>query len=327
MRRVYTIILGTLAGLLLLLALFCQIVANSNMALDAWLAHILKDLESQCVKVDSAAPLPENEGCLVSVRGTLRLVNCPVLEDKLLGVRKRTVALDRWTLLYSDDVYDGHNPHQEKIELPSGLKVQPLHQKAPADWTLGGFRIHWMGRGDSLFEGVGIPLAEMNPVPEVLQEATPNKMELSYAGPMKLWATYSQMRETIETTFFGMQRGNEIVPYHYTIPRSHAVGPLLESIIWDDETMSEEEIDIMGCDSLDSLLDSVLPYRRDEKLSGIVYDFCIMLGVGGTLLAMLLLAVMLRFCLHRRVGPCMLYVGGGMLLLTLLNIWNAHWVW
>ena len=39
------------------------------------------------------------------------------------------------------------------------------------------------------------------------------------------------------------------------------------------------------------------------------------------------LAVQLRFCLRRRVWPSMLCVGGGMLLLTLLNYWNAHWIW
>ena len=48
----------------------------------------------------------------------------------------------------------------------------------------------------------------------------------------------------------------------------------------------------------------------------------------GTLAGLLLLlAVQLRFCLHHRVWPCMLYVGGGMLLLTLLKYWNAHWIW
>ena len=39
-----------------------------------------------------------------------------------------------------------------------------------------------------------------------------------------------------------------------------------------------------------------------------------------------LLAVTL-LCLRRRKARWMLYVGGGMLLLTALNIWNAHWVW
>ena len=53
--------------------------------------------------------------------------------------------------------------------------------------------------------------------------------------------------------------------------------------------------------------------------------FAIILGALAGLL--LLLAVELRFCLRRRVWPCMLYVGGGMLLLTLLNYWNAHWIW
>ena len=53
--------------------------------------------------------------------------------------------------------------------------------------------------------------------------------------------------------------------------------------------------------------------------------FTIILGALAGLL--LLLAVQLRFCLRRRVWPCMLYVGGGMLLLTLLNYWNAHWIW
>ena len=53
--------------------------------------------------------------------------------------------------------------------------------------------------------------------------------------------------------------------------------------------------------------------------------FTIILGTLAGLL--LLLAVQLRFCLHRRVWPCMLYVGGGMLLLTLLKYWNAHWIW
>lgn len=40
-----------------------------------------------------------------------------------------------------------------------------------------------------------------------------------------------------------------------------------------------------------------------------------------------LLGVMLRFCLRSRVWPSMLYVGGGMLLLTLLSNQDAFWVW
>ena len=47
----------------------------------------------------------------------------------------------------------------------------------------------------------------------------------------------------------------------------------------------------------------------------------------GTLAGLLRLLAVTLLCKHRRVWPCMLYVGGGMLLLTLLNIWNAHWIW
>lgn len=42
---------------------------------------------------------------------------------------------------------------------------------------------------------------------------------------------------------------------------------------------------------------------------------------------MVLLAVRRRCCQRRRVSPYVLYVGAGMLLLTLLGIWNAYWIW
>lgn len=49
--------------------------------------------------------------------------------------------------------------------------------------------------------------------------------------------------------------------------------------------------------------------------------------IFGALAGRLLLLALTLLCLRRRVWPCMLYVGGGMLLLTLLNYWNAHWIW
>lgn len=48
---------------------------------------------------------------------------------------------------------------------------------------------------------------------------------------------------------------------------------------------------------------------------------------AGTLLGMVLLAVRRRYSQRRRVTPYVLYVGAGMLLLTLLGIWNAFWIW
>ena len=52
--------------------------------------------------------------------------------------------------------------------------------------------------------------------------------------------------------------------------------------------------------------------------------FAIILGALAGLLPLLAVTLL---CLRRRVWPCMLCVGGGMLLLTLLNYWNAHWIW
>ena len=42
---------------------------------------------------------------------------------------------------------------------------------------------------------------------------------------------------------------------------------------------------------------------------------------------MVLLAVRRRYSQRHRVSPYVLYVGAGMLLLTLLGIWNAFWIW
>ena len=51
---------------------------------------------------------------------------------------------------------------------------------------------------------------------------------------------------------------------------------------------------------------------------------CHHLGNAGGLLPLLAVTLL---CLRRRKARWMLYVGGGMLLLTALNIWNAHWIW
>ena len=196
MKRAYNIILGTLAGLLLLAALAGVLCMNYYLAQIALVEHMAADIEEQVVVVDSVAPLTllENEGRLVRV------------------------------------------------------------------WR-------------------------------------------EHEGPQ-----------------MGMQSGGRLVPYRYRVPRSYALGSLLQDY--------PEEVEMLG---------EYYPYSEEDwpfefpinnnlfpkRVNVSVSAICI---AAGTLLGMVLLAVRRRYCQRRRVSPYVLYVGAGMLLLTLLGIWNAYWI-
>lgn len=196
MKRVYNIILGALAGLLLLAALAGVLCMNYYLAQIALVEHIEADIEEQVVVVDSVAPLTllENEGRLVRV---------------------------------------------------------------------------W--REDE--------------------------------GPQ-----------------MGMQSGGRLVPYRYRVPHSYALGSLLQDY--------PDEVEVLGAYSPygDYDLPFDFPAATDlfsTRLNVSISAVCI---AAGTLLGMVLLAVRRRYCQRRRVSPYVLYVGAGMLLLTLLGIWNAFWI-
>ena len=89
MKRGFAIILGILAGIMLLLALAGQLVLQLTEAEMAYADRINQELLSQFTTVDSAVPLPENEGKPVRVCGKVEIVSfeSDELVDKLLGVR------------------------------------------------------------------------------------------------------------------------------------------------------------------------------------------------------------------------------------------------
>lgn len=89
MKRGFAIILGILAGIILLLALAGQLVLQLTEAEMAYADRINQELLSQFTTVDSAVPLPENEGKPVRVCGKVEIVSfeSDELVDKLLGVR------------------------------------------------------------------------------------------------------------------------------------------------------------------------------------------------------------------------------------------------
>lgn len=320
MRRFFTIALGALAGVLLLLALVFLAVSNHYMAKAALKCRAGADLGKLCVNVDSAAPLPENEGRLVRVEGRAVPVDIPVLEDKLLGVRKQTPYLYR-EVSRTEQVAESTWSVLGDAVLPSGLHVEQQLQKMPGEWQLGGFRVpcvlsYW--EWEESCPTRAVPQADMAPVPELLEGAAWDGELQAWVyggGKVRISARYRPVPESVEMSVCGMQQGNRIVPYRHVLPRSMAVSNLV--MAFTEHSLPREE--------------SVLRSNVQEKggyEEGLFVAYALMEFVlGCTLVAMLLLAVMLRRCLRRRAWPCMLCVGGGMLLLTLLNIWNATWMW
>ena len=350
MKRGFAIILGILAGIMLLLALAGQLVLQLTEAEMAYADRINQELLSQFTTVDSAVPLPENEGKPVRVCGKVEIVSfeSDELEDELLGVRVMGLNLLR-------EVEDRSGENCNAV-LPGGLKITRAHQcssRTGLECSLGGFSYQdalWSDVSVYDFEWWCTPYTdtfksirrdEMNPAPEVLQDAewVEDDQCWSYRnGEVTVRAICFQpvVKNDGAAVVYGMQRGDRIVPYTCRIPQSWSVSSLLKSM------PSPLYLDVLvaydaGREPLrhrEALEDVPGIYERVAQLEASWRDIASMafwgsvgLIVLATLLALALLAVMLHFCLHRRVRPCMLYVGGGMLLLTLLNYWNAHWIW
>lgn len=361
MKRELDSTLGTLAGLLLLLALGAQVLLHWCVAESAFADRVNRDIEQLFATVDSAAPLPENEGKPVRVCGEAEIVaaEMPEQEDELLGVRVKAIALSRGMKARNES---GDLEYVDEVVLPGGLEVKSRELFFPAklECRLGGFSYQdtwpeeetwsfapychqrrWLGRD------------EMNPVPGVLQGAEWVEKDHCWSymdGKVTVCASCDQpvLGDGNAAAVYGMQRGDRIVPYPYSMPRAWSLYALCR---WLAGEPLPRQVDVLlvydvemdpGCpaevrgsgDVLDRLLRASvggvcgrLVPMGDATLRDLGELAGLAVIVPGTLLAMVLLAVELRFCLRRRVWPCMLYVGGGMLLLTLLNYWNAHWIW
>ena len=118
----------------------------------------------------------------------------------------------------------------------------------------------------------------------------------------------------------GMQSGGRLVPYRYRVPRSYALGSLLQDY--------PDEVEVLGAYSPygDYDLPFDFPAATDLFSTRVNVSISAICTAAGTLAGMVLLAVRRRYCQRRRVSPYVLYVGAGMLLLTLLGIWNAYWI-
>ena len=361
MRRVFDTILGTLAGFLLLLALGAQVLLHWGVAGSAFADRVNRDIEQLFATVDSVAPLPENEGKPVRVCGEAEIVAAEMPEqvDELLGVRVKAIALSRGMKARNES---GDLEYVDEVVLPGGLEVKSRELFSPAklECRLGGFTYRdtwpeeqtwsfapychqrrWLGRD------------EMNPVPGVLQGAEWVEKDHCWSymdGKVTVCASCDEpvLGDGNAAAVYGMQRGDRIVPYPYSMPRAWSLYALCRCLAGEP---LPRQVDVLlvyevqmdpGCpaevrgsgDVLDRLLRASvggacgrLVPMGDATLRDLGELAGLAVIVLGTLLAMVLLAVELRFCLRRRVWPCMLYVGGGMLLLTLLNYWNAHWIW
>ena len=355
MRRVFTIILGTLAGLLLLLALVGQVGLHRAVAEVAFANRVNRDICALFTTVDSAAPLPENEGKPVRVCGEAKVLSSEAEElvDELLGVRVKALYLTR--------AVEDSEGHPSTVPL-CGRTIKRYEAYNPSmklTCSLGGFtfkdsvpykEISEMTHPCLLRESP-VRRDEMHPVPEVLQGAEWVEKDHCWSymdGKATVSSRHMQAVGGGDAVVYGMQQGNKIVPYPYRV-HSWSLWALWRRLSGDAVPLclnvalaysdyadphryggtpwppGNRELSRMEVRGEYGYCGRLLPLENSESLGEMICVSGLAIALG-TLLGLPLLAVTL-LCLRRRKARWMLYVGGGMLLLTALNIWNAHWIW
>lgn len=323
MRRFFTILLVILIGLLAALILFCEAEFNYSVARYIQSKTALTSLKEQLVEADERGPLADNEGRIVRVSGTARRVSeLPVLKDELLGISVAASSLSR-DLTAEERTKRGESTlcimtHPSSAELPSGMRLSAQTTEQATEWELGGFRFCISSRRLDEKDRHIVPKEEMSPVPEVLQGAEWNEYGEAWSyndGTLTVRAEYCAPPPEEEMTICGRQVGNRLEPFSYPMPRSLALSAFVMSFT--DHALPQEKEFPLGAD----IPEEELQGGFDEYVAANCMGLCVLL-----LPVLLLLVVLLRVCQRRRVWPALLYTLGGVVLLTLLNTWNARWL-
>lgn len=319
MRRFFTILLVILIGLLAALMLFCEAELNHSTARYIQSKTALTSLKEQLVEADERGPLAENEGRIVRVRGKARRVSeLPVLRDELLGISVAASALSRDLTMEKREGRVSWISPVYSAELPSGMHLAAQTTEKETEWELGGFRFSLSSRRLDEEDRHIVLKEEMSPVPEVLQGAEWNEYGEAWSyndGTLTVRAEYCAPPMEEEMTICGRQEGNRLEPFTYPLPRSLALSAFVMSFT--DHALPQEKELALGTD----IPDEEIQGGFDEYVAANCMGLCVLL-----LPVLLLLVVLLRVCQRRRVWPALLYTLGGVVLLTLLNTWNARWL-
>lgn len=320
MRRFFTILLGIGIGLLTALMVFAEAEYNHYMARCIQGKTALKALKEQITKADERGPLAENEGHIVRVCGKARRVSeLPVLKDELLGISVAASSLSR-DLTAEERTKRGESTlcvmtHPSSAELPSGMRLSAQTTEQATEWEMGGFRFcldsRWL---DEEYRHV-VPKEQMSPVPAVMQGAEWNEYGEAWFyndGTLKVRAEYCAPPQEEEMTICGRQEENRLEPFSYPMPRSLALSAFVMSFT--DHALPQEKEFPLGAD----IPEEEVQGGFDEYVAANCMGLCVLL-----LPVLLLLVALLRVCQRRRVWPALLYTGVGVVLLTLLNHWNA----
>lgn len=315
MRRFFTILSVILISLLAALILFCEAEFNYSMARYSQSKTALKELKEQLAEADERGPLADNEGRIVRVSGTARRISeLPVLRDELLGISVAASSLTRELSIKESHCIDSVS----SAELPSGLRIEKRTMEKATEWELGGFRFNIPSSRLEYNDWHPVTKERMSPVPEVLQGAEWNENGEAWSyndGILRVRAKYCAPPQEEEMTICGRQTGNRLEPFSYPMPHSLSLAAGVMSFT--EHAFPQEKELAIGTD---------IPYEEvqggyDEYIAATCMGLCVLL-----LPVLLLLVVLLRVCQRRRVWFALLYTFGGVVLLTLLNIWNARWL-